>query len=188
MDRALVNYDKLKDVGQKITKVRNKGKSNYARPSHPVLTDLMFTSKRHEQEGIIKQVFTEFDDLINRLGFGGESIQEPLVTYSPYLMGGFVDRLLVTGDMKCRVQDYKINVDIDVADSKHKLTKEFKDSPKTKLAGHTIQLNYYAFCLIKAGWEVEGLDIFVLDQGWKHYELEMYPMDTFEETIKKYNL
>lgn len=164
--------------------------SNYARPSHPILCDLIFCKKRHEQETILKDIVDGFIKMIEQKDFGGDSVQEPLVSFEEYRMGGFIDRLLIVDKDKkiCRVQDYKINVEIDTVDSKHKLLKDFKDKPKTKMAGHTIQLNYYAYCLHRAGWTVEGLDLLVLDEGWKHFEVELYDMEWFGKIIKLYNL
>ncbi len=184
------NYNRFKDMGAKITKSKKGATQNYARPSHPILADLVFSSKRHEQETILKKMVADFILMMEKKNFLGDSVQEPLVSYSPFLMGGFVDRLLIVDwDRKiCRVQDYKINVDINVADSKHKLLKQFKDKDKTKLAGHTIQLNYYAYCLHMAGWTVEGLDLLVLDKDWKHYEVQLYDMDWFGVMVQDYNL
>lgn len=68
---------------------------------------------------------------------------------------GQIDRLLITGDKKCRVQDYKTNADI---------TKS--------LDSYWVQLKFYAGILEANGWKVEGLDIFHWDGQWKEYKEE----------------
>lgn len=69
---------------------------------------------------------------------------------------GQIDRLLITGDKKCRVQDYKTNADI---------TKD--------LDVYWKQLGFYADILKADGWTVEGLDIFHWDGEWHTYSEEL---------------
>lgn len=49
--------------------------------------------------------------------------------------------------------------------------------PKTKLSKYQLQLSFYATLLALSGWTVEGLDVFVYENGWKHYELEILSLD-----------
>lgn len=65
---------------------------------------------------------------------------------------GQIDRLLITGDKKCRIQDYKTNADI-----------------TNKLESYWVQLKFYAEILEANGWKVEGLDIFHWAGEWKEY-------------------
>lgn len=66
---------------------------------------------------------------------------------------GQIDRLLVVGDKKCRVQDFKTNSNIEKS-----------------LPTYWVQLEFYAGILKAAGWEVEGLDIFHYNGEWTTYE------------------
>jgi len=59
---------------------------------------------------------------------------------------GQIDRLVITGDKKCRVQDYKTSL-----------------PEPDKMIVHQHQLSYYASCLTKAGWTVEGIDLYFYD-------------------------
>lgn len=68
---------------------------------------------------------------------------------------GQIDRLLITGDKKCRVQDYKTNSDI-----------------SKKLDSYWVQLKFYAEILEANGWIVEGNDIFHWNGEWKTYTKE----------------
>lgn len=68
---------------------------------------------------------------------------------------GQIDRLLITGGKKCRVQDFKTNADI-----------------SKKLDSYWVQLEFYAGILKANGWIVEGLDIFHWDGSWHDYTKE----------------
>lgn len=162
---------------------------NYAYPSHPLLIELIKINDS-EHKAILDNILKGFDKLAKKKKLIGEVVCEPLVTYVPYHMGGFVDRLLIIDKDKkiCRVGDYKVNIKADVKDKKHKMSAEYEHLPSTKLSEFTLQTNYYAFCLWKAGWTIQGLDAFVFEGEWKHYELELFDMVEFEHIIKKYNL
>lgn len=69
---------------------------------------------------------------------------------------GQIDRLLITGKNKCRIQDFKTNAKL----------------PEAKLNVYWEQLKFYAGIMIAAGWAVEGLDIFWWDGEWKEYNKE----------------
>lgn len=84
---------------------------------------------------------------------------------------GFIDRLLfVDKDKKIvRVQDYKTNPDIN---KKETILEPFKGViENTKLGAYWLQLSFYAYILTKAGYTVEGLDIFNYTEGeWITYQ------------------
>lgn len=69
---------------------------------------------------------------------------------------GRIDRLLITGRKRCRVQDYKTNAD---------LTQE-------KIEVYWKQLEFYADILRAHGWQVEGLDIFAWNGKWETFSRE----------------
>jgi len=175
-----IKYERALEKAKDKDKVEME--QNYAYPSHPTLARLVKEKDLEKELDIIVNKFLEFS---NSLGLDGHLVNEPLVTYSPYKMGGFIDRLLVKDwDKKiCRVGDYKVNVN---SESKgDKFTGEMDFLAPNKLSEYTIQTNFYAFCLIKAGWTVEGIDAFVFDnEEWKHYELELFDMDWFEGILK----
>ena len=161
---------------------------NYAYPSHPELARLIKVQDE-DLPSELDNILDSFITLSTSLGFGGDAEYEALVTYVKYRMGGFVDKLeIIDRDKKiARVQDYKVNVDSTKRDSgKNKFLNELSHLEPTKLSGYAVQTNFYRFCLEKAGWTIEGIDIFVYDKGWEHYELELYDMDEFEKLIKKY--
>ena len=81
-----------------------------------------------------------------------KAVYEVMVVDSNAKRAGQIDRLLITGNKRCRVQDYKTNADI---------TKD--------LDVYWKQLEFYADILTAGGWVVEGLDIFHWDGTWKTY-------------------
>lgn len=86
-----------------------------------------------------------------------KAVYEALVVDHVKKRAGQIDRLLIIGGNKCRVQDYKTNADMS----------------KDKLAYYWKQLSFYADILKAGGWEVEGLDIFHYNGGWTTYKSEV---------------
>lgn len=84
---------------------------------------------------------------------------------------GFIDRVLyVDRDKKIvRVQDYKTNPDIN---KKETILSPFNGVvDNTTLGAYWLQLSFYAYILAKAGYTVQGLDIFNLENGeWVTYQ------------------
>lgn len=78
---------------------------------------------------------------------------------------GQIDRLLITGDKRCRVQDFKTNADL----------------PKDKVELYWKQLGFYAGIMEQAGWIVEGLDLFHWDGEWKTLNKEQNNGDTAKQ-------
>ena len=75
--------------------------------------------------------------------YGLDALPEVFVSDVANKRAGQIDRLITTGNKTCRVQDYKTSL-----------------PEPDKILVHQHQLSYYASCLTKAGWTVEGLDIF----------------------------
>lgn len=183
-------------LGETIFKNKKSAEENYAKPTHQDIRNIM----KLQDEDVIKYADTieeEFIELYKSLGMDKyDSIPEAYVTYVKRGMGGEVDKLLITDPDKkiCRVIDYKVQGDLDVPDASNELLHElaiFKENGKplrqrTKLDVIKIQLSYYAYCLHKAGWTVEGADVFGRDGDWKHYEVELISMDEMEELLEKY--
>lgn len=91
-------------------------------------------------------------------GRGAEKAEyEVLVVDHAKKRAGQIDRLLITGANKCRVQDYKTNSDL-TAD---------------KLDLYWKQLSFYADILKAGGWVVEGLDIFHWNGKWTTHNSEV---------------
>jgi len=155
---ALEHYEKFKILGRVIQEQKDLP-YNKALPSHPALREIVLE---------FTQNFTHMDD---------EVIPEALITNVELGLCGYADRVLITGEKKCRVQDYKINIGADVVDKNVKFLGQMADLPKTKLSKYALQMSFYARLLELSGWEVEGLTAFVYDDKWKKFELERIKLD-----------
>jgi len=154
--KALEHSFEFGDLGVSISKKKKDG-SNPAIIKHPYIW------------GIVD----DFKGLYASLKFKGEVVTEAFISDVENGFCGQADRVLITGKKKCRIQDYKVNVEAEVESPKMKALKPFDTLPKNKITKYQIQMSIYANMLQKSGWEVEGLDVFVLDDGWKHHSLEV---------------
>jgi len=120
---------------------------------------------------IIENIILGFNSLVGEVK--GEVLSEVLVTDVKIDRCGQIDRLLVLDEKKkiCRIQDYKVNVGSEEVSSKNKLKAPYDKLPANKLSKYQLQLNFYAQILENAGWTVEGLDVYVYEDMWTHYEL-----------------
>lgn len=150
---TLEHYEKHKKVGEQISSQRGEDE-NYALPKHPIL----------------RKIVKDFVS-INRIN--GEVLTEVLITDIKNGLAGRGDRIVVQDwDKKiCRIGDYKINVEADKPDKNHKPSAPFDGLPPTKVTKYQIQMSLYANMLSKFGWTVTGLDVYVLEDEWKYYEL-----------------
>lgn len=125
---------------------------------------------------LLKRIVKEFLKIDK---YKGKVVPEAFISDKKNNICGLVDKLLITGDKKCRIQDYKIIENEMVDDKYEKKLGRYSHLPKTKIATYSLQLSYYAKMMINSGWEVEGLDIIVYsDESWKWYEVE-YQSDIY---------
>lgn len=151
--RALEFYEKFRDFGDIISS-QQQVQENYCLPKHPIL----------------RQIVKGFLEIPQR---PGKVITEALVSNVAFGICGHADRIKILDEEKkiCRIQDYKVNIDSDVVDKKYKVLAPFDTLPSTKLSKYQLQTSIYANILQKSGWTVEGIDIYVYEETWKHFEL-----------------
>ena len=137
---------------------------------------IMESTKKDVNPALPKHPFlkTVIEDFIKVAGVG-EFYAEVFVTDVNGGRCGQIDRLKIIDKTKkiCRVQDYKVNVNSEDISSENKLAKPFNELPANKLSKYQVQLSYYADILKKSGWTVEGLDVYVYEDTWKHYQLSL---------------
>lgn len=111
---------------------------NYCLPKHPVVKSIV-------------QCFVD--------EFGTNALPEVFLSDTERLMCGQVDRLEIIDQeaMICRVQDYKTTLD---KDSKGEVTATLSAE---KIREYQHQMSFYSHILMKFGWTVEGIDLFVYD-------------------------
>lgn len=156
---AMENYDKNQALGEKV---RNYVKKPTKKDPEGVLS----ANKALNRNPVLKRIVESFHEK-----FGGDYIRfsEEFIWDKGLKLCGSVDRIKVV-DLKkriIRIQDFK--TDADVNETKYQLTTSpFYDltqgeNPvmgKTLLDYHWLQLSFYAFILQRAGWTVEGLDVY----------------------------
>lgn len=98
-----------------------------------------------------------------------KAVYEAFVADEELKLCGFIDRLVITGDKKCIIEDFKTNPDIT---KPVKILKPFtKVIDNSVLGNYWLQLSFYAHILERAGWEVEKLRILNLVDGeWVVHE------------------
>jgi hypothetical protein len=153
--KTIEHWLRFENVGKTISTKQQK-EGNYALPKHPFLLNIL----------------TEFNKIQKPVG---ENYPESLITDIEGGTCGKTDNILVLDwDKKvCRLWDYKINIGSEDVESSLKVKEPFDKLPANKLTKYQIQLSFYANMLQKSGWVVEGLDVFVLENEWKHYKLEV---------------
>lgn len=82
---------------------------------------------------------------------------------------GQIDRLVITGDNTCIIEDYKTNGDINKQGSPAYLKVPFERGSPTELRNlpisiYTIQLNFYRTIMESLGWTVEGMRVHHFDE------------------------
>lgn len=148
--KALELYGKYKAIGEAIDKDQPVAK---VKRSHV-----------HDNPILKRAVLLFFNDHPDQ-----EAVYEGFVVNNDAMLCGSIDRLLITGPKRCRVQDFKTNGNetdakgvpkLEQVGSPKVLNAPFSDMANTKLNKYWLQLSFYAHILALAGWTVEGLDIF----------------------------
>lgn len=156
---ALENYDRNFVLGEKV---RNYVKKPTKKDPEGVLS----ANKALNRNPFLQKIVNDFHEL-----FGGDYIRfsEEFIWDKGLKLCGSVDRIKVV-DLKkriIRIQDFK--TDADVHETKYQLTTspfyhltqgENPVMGKELLDYHWLQLSFYAFILQRAGWKIEGLDIY----------------------------
>ena len=153
---ALEHYEDFYLLGRTIASNRGGG-DNYALPKHPILRNIIET-------------FVDINPYI-----GKKVVTEALVSNVELGICGHADRIVILDEDKkiCRIGDYKINVDADKISPYDKVLPPFENLPACKLSKYQLQMSIYANMMEMSGWKVEGLDVFVLEDEWRHFPLEV---------------
>ncbi len=189
LKRTRITYMENFAIGEEIFQNSKSAKENYAKATHLDIRELMKAST----EMILnyaKGIVSEFKNMYGRIGYSPyDSLAEVYVTYSKYNMGGEIDHLIIIDNEKkiCRVADHKFKDKVlDELSSNIKLTNELEKKKASELDIIRIQLSFYAFCLTKAGWTVEGGDVFGRNGVWSHYPVDLIPTNEMEVLLDKY--
>lgn len=112
-----------------------------------------------------------------------QAVYEGFVANNDALLCGSIDRLLITGEKRCIVTDFKTNSNpldkkgipkLEQVGSPKFLAEPFGDLLNTKMNHYWLQLSFYAYILQLDGWIVEGLIIHHYDGiKWTDYHHEV---------------
>lgn len=169
---AMENYDRNFSLGDKIKSVKK----------FKTKPDEIGANKALSRNPFLKKIVNDFHEK-----FGGDYIRfnEEFIWDSGLKLCGSVDRIKVI-DLKkriIRIQDFK--TDADIHEPRYQLTTspfyrltqgDVPKMGKELLDYHWLQLSFYAFILQRAGWIVEGLDIY-----WVNGEKLSTGKNTWEE-------
>jgi HIRAN domain/PD-(D/E)XK nuclease superfamily len=156
---ALENYHRNRDLGDKIKSIK----------AYKTKADVVGPNKALSKNPFIKKIV---EDFIEKFDSDHIRFVEEFIWDKGLKLCGSVDLIKVI-DLKkriIRIQDYK--TDGDIHEKKYQLTTSpfysltQGDNPtmgKELLDLHWLQLSFYAFILERAGWKVEGLDIYWLN-------------------------
>jgi hypothetical protein len=156
---AMENYDKNHVLGEKVR--------NYVKkPTKANPEGVLSANKALNRNPFLQKIVNDFHEL-----FGGDytRFNEEFIWDKGLKLCGSVDRIKVVDFKKriIRIQDFK--TDADVHETKYQLTTspfypltqgENPVMGKELLDYHWLQLSFYAFILQRAGWTVEGLDVY----------------------------
>lgn len=153
--KSLEFYHNYKAAGETIAKAKGES-TNYILPKHPIL----------------KSIVEDFIKIDKRKG---KIISEALITDIAKGICGHADAIEIIDEKKkiCRVGDFKVNINSQEIDKSMKVLSPFQELPSTKLSKYQLQMSVYGNMLQASGWTVEGLDIYVYEDGWKHYTLPL---------------
>lgn len=156
---ALENYDRNFVLGEKVR--------NYVKkPTKANPEGVLSANKALNRNPFLQKIVNDFHEL-----FGGDYVRfnEEFIWDKGLKLCGSVDRIKVI-DLKkriIRIQDFK--TDADIHETKYQLVNspfyaltqgENPTMGKELLDYHWLQLSFYAFILQRAGWKVEGLDVY----------------------------
>lgn len=151
--KAIEFYHNYREAGNTIATAKGETQ-NYVIPKHPIL----------------KSIIEGFIALDKRKG---KIVSEVLVTDVKKGICGHADAIEILNEKKkiCRIGDIKVNIGSEEIDKNNKVLAPFDKLPANKLSKYQLQMSIYANMLEASGWTVEGLDVYVYEYGWKHYEL-----------------
>ena len=153
--KGIENHYKFKDIGNSISNHKEL-EDNYAIPKHPILKSII--------EGFIN---------IDKAKSNVKS--EVLLTDIENDLCGQTDILEIIDETKkiCRIGDIKVNINSEEETKDYKPLPPFDKLPSNKLTKYQLQMSVYANMLQKSGWTVTGLDVYVYEDTWKYYKLDV---------------
>ena len=143
-----------------VWKLKGKASASFGSSVHEALEmygKYMETCKKLEKEYHVSSI-PMISKIVADFFKGRENekaIYEPMVVDHDRKWAGQIDRLVITGDKRCIIEDFKTNSDLTPA----------------KIETYSHQLSFYQKIMESGGWTVEGIRLHHLDGMWKTIEL-----------------
>lgn len=97
---------------------------------------------------------------------------------------GFIDRLVITGNKRCIIEDYKTNGDLYKKGQPAFLKAPYSFLPNMPVGRYTIQLSFYKAIMEAAGWTVDGLRIHWWNgKEWETIDIKPVEIDAPQKPI-----
>lgn len=162
LHQALEHYGKYKELADKdIDTKTGKSKGLGIHPSLAPIVEAYFEGRENEV-----------------------AVYEPFIADLKNLRCGQVDRVVITGDKKCVIHDYKTNGDLFKQGTPKTLKSPYTFLPNQPIGKYALQLSFYKAIFEAHGWEVEGL---IVDhwtgEVWEEIEVKPVLLDQKPEPI-----
>lgn len=161
--QALEMREKFKNIGSQIIEGRKKKDENKKNKD-----ELVYDDPSVSKHPTLQKIIKDFDK-VNKVK--GEVHTEVLITDINTGRCGIIDRLIITGDKKCVIQDIKIQVGTEEKSSSDKPLKPYDNLDSNKLTKHRLQTSFYADILENTGWSTE-IQSLVFDGKWKAHNFK----------------
>lgn len=113
-----------------------------------------------------------------------KAVYEPFVADAKNMRCGFIDRLVITGEKRGIIEDYKTNGDLYKKGTPANLKAPYAFLPNIPLGRYMIQLSFYKAILEAAGWTIEGLRVHHwAGEEWKTIEVKSVEIDVPQTKI-----
>lgn len=101
------------------------------------------------------------------------------------LRSGLIDRVVITGEKRCIIEDFKTNGDIYKNFGEPYLKPPVDFLPNTPLGEYNLQLNYYRDIVEQTDWVVEALRVHWWDgEEWITVEVDIFDIPDVPEVPK----
>lgn len=150
--------ENYRNIGSQIVEAKTKknDKTEHPDPSIP-------------KHPMLQKIILDFEKVVKTKG---KVLTEVFVTDVKNGRCGIIDRLVITGDKRCVIQDIKINVNPEEISRNDKPLELYDGLDANKLSKYQLQTSYYDEILTQKGWEVQGREALVLDKKWKKYKFD----------------
>ncbi len=161
---ALEMRGNFKHIGSQIIESKEKKDSKKKNKD-----EIIYQDPSLSKQPFLQKVVQEFEKLDK---IKGDSFSEVFITDVKNGRCGIVDMLTITGDMRCVIKDFKVQVGVEEKSSSDKPLPPYDSLDSNKLSKHQLQLSYYGEILEQTGWTIDKLQTFAYNGKWQKYDFK----------------